>query len=167
MYPLTHPMIGWRDVYGWFYKMTSPISGAKKLVKLPRVFTSYRKVKSLPRRTTLNILLLSYCNNVHVPSSSAVSNSLQPMDCNLPGPSVHGILPARILEWVATFSSSRRSFLTPGLNLGLLHCRQILYHLSCQGNPITTSPIILPLLLWKKKNHFMAPTQRATVSLVQ
>ena len=32
-----------------------------------------------------------------------------PMDCSLPGSSVHGILQARILEWVAT-SFSRRSF---------------------------------------------------------
>ena len=31
-----------------------------------------------------------------------------PMDCSLPGSSVHGILQARILEWVA-ISSSRRS----------------------------------------------------------
>ena len=28
-----------------------------------------------------------------------------PMDCSLPGSSVHGILQARILEWVATLSS--------------------------------------------------------------
>ena len=28
-----------------------------------------------------------------------------PMDCSPPGPSVHGILQARILEWVATFFS--------------------------------------------------------------
>ena len=28
-----------------------------------------------------------------------------PMDCSLPGSSVHGILQARILEWVATPSS--------------------------------------------------------------
>ena len=28
-----------------------------------------------------------------------------PMDCNLPGSSVHGILQARILEWVAIFFS--------------------------------------------------------------
>ena len=32
-----------------------------------------------------------------------------PMDCNLPGSSVHGILQARILEWVA-ISFSRGSF---------------------------------------------------------
>ena len=31
------------------------------------------------------------------------------MDCSLPDPSIHGILPARILEWVA-ISSSRESF---------------------------------------------------------
>ena len=31
-----------------------------------------------------------------------------PMDCNLPGSSVHGILQARILEWVA-ISSTRGS----------------------------------------------------------
>ena len=30
-----------------------------------------------------------------------VSDSLQPLDCSLPGSSVHGICQARILEWVA------------------------------------------------------------------
>ena len=33
------------------------------------------------------------------------------MDCSLPGPSVHGIFQARILEWIA-ISSSRRIFST-------------------------------------------------------
>ena len=28
-----------------------------------------------------------------------------PMDCRLPSPSVHGILQARIMEWIATPSS--------------------------------------------------------------
>ena len=44
------------------------------------------------------------------------------MNCNLPGSSVHGILQARILEWVA-ISFFRGIFLTQGLNphlLGLL-----------------------------------------------
>ena len=44
-----------------------------------------------------------------------------------------GILQARILEWVALFSPG--IFPTQGLNPGLPHCRQILYHLSHQGNP--------------------------------
>ena len=52
-----------------------------------------------------------------------------PMDCSPPGSSVHGILQARTLEWVA-IPFSRGIFLIQGSNPGLLHCRQILYHLS-------------------------------------
>ena len=44
-----------------------------------------------------------------------------PMDCSLPGSSAHGISRARILEWVAIPFSQ-------GSNLGLLRCRQIVYH---------------------------------------
>ena len=49
------------------------------------------------------------------------------MDYSPPGSSVHGILQARILEWVAT--PHQEIFLTQGLNLSLLwllHCKQIL-----------------------------------------
>ena len=55
------------------------------------------------------------------------------MDCNLPGSSVHGILQARILEWV-TMHSSRGSFQPKDQTQGLLHCRWILCHLSHQGS---------------------------------
>ena len=51
----------------------------------------------------------------------------KPTDCSPPGPSVQGILQARILEWVA-MPSSRGIFLTWELNLGVLHCWWILYH---------------------------------------
>ena len=47
---------------------------------------------------------------------------------------VHGILQARVLEWVA-YPFSKRVFLTQELNQVLLHCRQILYQLSYQANP--------------------------------
>ena len=47
---------------------------------------------------------------------------------------VHEVLQARILEWVA-FSLLQRTFATQELNQGLLHCRQILYQLSYQGSP--------------------------------
>ena len=50
------------------------------------------------------------------------------MDCWPPGSSVHGILQAGILEWVAMPSSR-------GSNPGLPLCRRILYHLSHQGSP--------------------------------
>ena len=47
-------------------------------------------------------------------------------------PSAHGILQARILEWVA-ISLSPEDLPNPGLNLGLPHCRHILYYLSHQA----------------------------------
>ena len=65
------------------------------------------------------------------------------MDCNLRGSSVHGMLQAKILEWVAV-SYSRGIFLTQGSNLGLLYCRQILYHLSHQGSPFYLFYFIYP-----------------------
>ena len=51
-----------------------------------------------------------------------------PMDCSPPGSSVHGILQARILEWVAI--SSPGDLQTQGLNPGLWHWRQTYYRLS-------------------------------------
>ena len=54
------------------------------------------------------------------------------MDCSPPGSSVHEILQARILEWVA-ISFSKGIFSTQGLNVHLLHFRQIRYHLNHQS----------------------------------
>ena len=59
------------------------------------------------------------------------------IDCSPPGSlwdSVHGILQVRILEW-GCHSLLQGIFPTQKLNLGLLHCRQILYQLSYQGSP--------------------------------
>ena len=54
-----------------------------------------------------------------------------PVDCSPPGFSVHAILQARMLEWVAMPSS--RDLPNPEIELGcLLHYRQILYQLSVQ-----------------------------------
>ena len=76
-----------------------------------------------------------------------------PMDCSLPGSSVHRIFQARVLEWgaiafsadeplgkpkntgVGSLSLLQGIFLTQELNWCLLHCRQILYQLSYQGSP--------------------------------
>ena len=52
-------------------------------------------------------------------------------DCS----SAHGILQARILEWVARPFSRGFSW-TQGSNPGLLHCQQIRYHFSHQGSPV-------------------------------
>ena len=60
-----------------------------------------------------------------------------PMDYSPPASSVHGILQARILEWVVIPFSRGPS--QPESNPGLPHCRQILYCLSHQGSPFSDS----------------------------
>ena len=56
---------------------------------------------------------------------------------------VHGILQARILEWVV-FPFSRVIFLTQGSNPGLPHWRWILYQLSHQGSPRILERVAFP-----------------------
>ena len=57
-----------------------------------------------------------------------------PMDCSLPGFSVHGDFPGKNTE-VGCHPLLQGIFPTLGLNPGLLYCGQILYCLSHQGNP--------------------------------
>ena len=56
------------------------------------------------------------------------------MDCSLPGSSVHGDSPGKNTG-VGYHVLLQATFPTQGSNLGLPHCRQILYQLSHQGNP--------------------------------
>ena len=53
-----------------------------------------------------------------------------PMDCSPPGPSVHGILQARILKWVAIPSSSKSSQPRDRTQVFMSTCTgsQFLYH---------------------------------------
>ena len=78
-----------------------------------------------------------------------------PLDCI-----VHGILQARILEWVA-FLFSKGIFPTQGLNPGLLHCRQILYQLSHKG-----SPRILEWVAYPFSSGSSLPSNRTGVSCI-
>ena len=73
---------------------------------------------------------------VYAKSLQSCPTLCNPLDCSPSGSSVHGILQARILEWVAMPSSRDVlpdpgiSFLTQGSNLHLLwllHCRWVLY----------------------------------------
>ena len=64
-----------------------------------------------------------------------------PMDYSPPGSSVHEILQARILEWIVF---SRGSSWPKDRTWISLHCRQILYHVSYQGCPLTRSPKLTP-----------------------
>ena len=77
-----------------------------------------------------------------------MSDSLQPRICSLPGSSAHEILQAR--KWVSSHSLLQGIFLTQDSNPGLLHCWQILYHLSDQGSPM----LCVALTLCNSPVHF-------------
>ena len=68
-----------------------------------------------------------YIRKVKVLVTQSCPTLCDPMDCSLPGSSVHGFLQARILEWVAIPFSRGSS--QPRDETWVLHCRHILYHL--------------------------------------
>ena len=78
-------------------------------------------------------------------SHSVVSDSLQPMDGSPPGSSVHGILQARKLKWVAISSSRRSSWPRDRIHVScigrwVLYCwatreARILYHCAIMMSP--------------------------------
>ena len=76
---------------------------------------------TLMHALTIDCTLPPCCDFLCFLSACAHDRSLQscptlcdPMDCNLPGSSVHGILQARMLEWVA-MPSSRGDLPNPGI----------------------------------------------------
>ena len=79
-------------------------------------------------------LLYSFCYSV--PCSVMSGSFATPWTVAHQAPLSVGILQARILEWVA-MPFSRGTFLTQGSNLGLLHCRWILYCWTTGEAPIS------------------------------
>ena len=98
-------------------------------------------------------LAINSTHCVHAKSLQSCLTLCDPIGCSPPGSSVQGILQARILEWVAVPSSRGWIFPTEGLNPGLLHCRQIIYHLSHLGSPsFSLDTINLPYMELKGEN---------------
>ena len=58
------------------------------------------------------------CASICAQSLQLCLTLCDPMDCSPPGSSVHGILQARILEWVAMPSSG--GFISPSKLIGIL-----------------------------------------------
>ena len=69
----------------------------------------------------------------------------EPMSCSPAGSSIHGDSPGKNIG-VGCHALLQVISPTQGWNPGLLHCRQILYHLSHQGCPLNA-------WLWKKKRE--------------
>ena len=61
-------------------------------------------------------------------SRSVMSDSSRPHGCSLPGPSVHGIFQARVLEWVAIAFSSHGRQCCVKHTTGLSQCDKIVWN---------------------------------------
>ena len=83
--------------------------------------------------------------------ASVLSNSLNPVDCSPPGSTIHGIVQARILEWVATLSS-RKSYRPRGRTclLPLLHWQAGSLPLAPAGKISFTVPIEATSHCWRR-----------------
>ena len=109
---------------------------------------------------------------VHAKSLQLCLNLCDPVDCSPPGCSVHGILQARVLEWVAiSFSrgSSRPRDRTP---ISYIFCigRQLLYHWRHLGGPSWETLVCnflscFAMSLWGFRIKIMPPCPLATRSV--
>ena len=70
-----------------------------------------------------------------------------PMDCSLPGSSVHGIIPERILEWVAISSSRGSSWPRGQTHISCISC--------AVGRFFTTSDTWEALVILNTRTYFL------------
>ena len=130
---------------GSFSVLLSTDSGSLLTCLHPSVFCQrpFSRSPDLSSSFSRQVSPLQSCESEKWSVCRSVSPTLcDPVDSSPPGSFDHGILQARILEWVA-IPFSRGIFPTQGSNPGLLHCRQILHHLSPQG-PVSYSHTDLP-----------------------
>ena len=104
----------------------------------------------LPQLSQITACSLYRCAHACAVLCSVAQSCLtlcDPMDCSPPGSSVHEILQARILEWVAKL---QRIFLTQGLKPGL--CRLLYW----QVDSLPLCHLGSPLYSKKKKFFFLS-----------
>ena len=98
---------------------------------------AHKKDFSLPTHSCISLLCilhsLSFCCVLCLVTQCYLT-LCDPMDWTLLGSSVHGDFPGKNTG-VSFHALLQRVFSILGLNQGLLHCRLILYQLSCQGSP--------------------------------
>ena len=97
-------------------------------LRLGFVFWFLTYLSAFPEKSSSILLHEQDILKVKVLVTQSCPTLCNPMDCSLPGSSVHGISQRRILECVA-IPFPRES------NPCLPHCRQILYSPSHQGSP--------------------------------
>ena len=106
---------------------------AKYLLVLQRCQQS-EILGKVPSNGAQRLPLFLYCAVLCLVSQMCLAPS-DSVDCSPPGSSSHGDSPGQNTG-VGCHALLQRIFPTQGSNPGLPHCRQILYHLSHQGNII-------------------------------
>ena len=114
------------------------------------------------------------CACVHAKSLQSCQTVCDPMDCSLSGFSVHGILQARILEWVAKTSSRGSSQVGIKPGYALLQADSLPSEPPRKpshpmpGTILSTSPVlialILPTSLWNRSYYYPHDSEEDTVS---
>ena len=74
------------------------------------------------------------CACVHANSLQSCLTLCNPIDCSPPGPSVHGVLQPRTLEWVA-ISFSKRNYRKKGKSLSCVRFFATPWTVACQAPP--------------------------------
>ena len=99
------------------------------------IYISPKKTYTSPQGIWKHAQLLC----MHAKSLQSCPTLCDPMDCSLPGSSVHGILQARILEWAAISFSRGSSQPRDWTCISYVSCigRQVLYHDRCLGLWVT------------------------------
>ena len=98
------------------------------------------------RRVSFQEVLYFHCvwfkiARMHALSIQSCLTLCDPVECSLPGSSVHGILQARVLEWVAMSSARGSSWPRDRTCMSFVSCigRRVLYHSRRLGSPQTAS----------------------------
>ena len=99
-------------------------------------------VQQFNSETTVSVLFNNYCCWFLV--AKLYLTICNPMDCSLPGSSVHRIFQARI--WSRLLSPSPGIFLTQGSNQHLLLGRRILYHWAIREALFRNRSLQMPII---------------------
>ena len=113
--------VNWCSHYGKQYGGGGLVAKVKSLSRVQLFATLWTVARQAP--PSMGFSRQEYWNGLPFPSPMCESEVTQscptlsdPMDCSLPGSSIHGILQARVLEWGAIAFSNLRTELIPNMN---------------------------------------------------
>ena len=121
---------------------------------------SHKTYIILPKQHEVDFKTISYkLRSMHDNSLQSYPTLCNPMDCSLPGSSVHVILQARILEWVAVPSSKYKSWRSNQIKnikmdiINLKRRKWLLVPVISKTWPSPNPCVLKPWICWIKYNN--------------